>query len=111
MQRSLLGSASDVFAAKAINALKKSDQRKLIKSIVMLTQESSLENRLTATEGQVCVGLFLGLSAKSIAKIRGCSSRTVENHIANVKRKNNGEPLTPLVLATVFLQIETMTPS
>lgn len=72
----------------------------------MLSCKSALGDQLTESERQVCAGLFFGLSAKEIGKLRDNSHRTVENHIANIRRKNNGKPLSPLVLSAIFLQLQ-----
>ena len=70
----------------------------------ILSCKSALGDQLTESEKQVCSGLFFGLSAKEIGKLRDISHRTVENHIANIRRKNNGNPLSAFVLAVIFLQ-------
>ena len=56
----------------------------------VLAWKSALGDQLTESEKRVCAGLFFGLSAKEIGKLRNISHRTVENHIANIRRKNNG---------------------
>lgn len=56
----------------------------------------------TTSERQICLGLLFGLSAKEIARMRNCSNRTVENHIANIKRKYNIRNITPLILGNII---------
>jgi DNA-binding CsgD family transcriptional regulator len=68
----------------------------------VLAWKSALGDQLTESEKRVCAGLFFGLSAKEIGKLRNISHRTVENHIANIRRKNNGKPLSPIVLSAIF---------
>jgi DNA-binding CsgD family transcriptional regulator len=72
----------------------------------ILSCKSALGDQLTESEKQVCSGLFFGLSAKEIGKLRDISHRTVESHIANIRRKNNGKPLSPIVLSAIFLQLQ-----
>ena len=57
---------------------------------------------ITISERQICLGLLFGLSAKEIARMRNCSNRTVENHVANIKRKYNIRNLTPLILGNII---------
>lgn len=59
-------------------------------------------NMLTKTEKQVIVGLYLGLAAKEIAKVRSSSSRTIEVHIATIKQKLNVKKLSGIFLSTLF---------
>jgi len=59
-------------------------------------------SRLTRTEQQIVVGLFLGLSAKEIANIRLTSNRTVEGHTAAIKHKLGVTKLSGYVLSTIF---------
>ena len=82
------------------------EQLILVDRDFILSCKSVLRDKLTESEKRVCSGLFLGLSAKEIAKLRGISHRTVENHIANIRRKNNGNPLSAFVLAVIFLQLK-----
>ena len=64
--------------------------------------ESIQKVEITKAERQICFGLFLGLTAKEIGKGKGCSNRTVENHIANVKRKLNVTTIAPMHLQTII---------
>lgn len=67
--------------------------------------ESIQKVEITKAERQICFGLFLGLTAKEIGKGKGCSNRTVENHIANVKRKLNVTTIAPMHLQTIINSI------
>ena len=78
-------------------------QKKLLKKALFRQQEMILKVKFTDSEREICVGIYIGLSAKSIAELRDCSPRTVENHIANIKRKVGGGALTPLLISSIFL--------
>ena len=78
-------------------------QKKLVQKAFLRQQGIMLKVKFTDTEREICVGLYIGLSAKSIAEWRDCSPRTVENHIANIKRKVGGGALTPLLISSIFL--------
>lgn len=58
---------------------------------------------ITATEMDVLAGLCVGLSAKEIAHVRQCSHRTVERHIANLKKKCDTKTLSPAFVMCLFL--------
>jgi DNA-binding CsgD family transcriptional regulator len=60
-------------------------------------------SKITATERRILAGLCLGLSAKEIARVRGCSHRTVERHIANLKKKCQTKTLSPAFVMCLFL--------
>lgn len=60
-------------------------------------------SKITATEMGVLAGLCVGLSAKEIARVRGCSHRTVERHIANLKKKCQTKTLSPAFVMCLFL--------
>ena len=60
-------------------------------------------SKITATERGILAGLCLGLSAKEIARVRGCSHRTVERHIANLKKKCKTKTLSPAFVMCLFL--------
>jgi DNA-binding CsgD family transcriptional regulator len=78
-------------------------QKKMLQKVFFRQQKIMLKVKFTDSEREICAGLYIGLSAKSIAELRGCSPRTVENHIANIKRKVGGGALTPLLISSIFL--------
>lgn len=57
---------------------------------------------ITEAEHEVLAGLALGLTAKEIAKVRGVSSRTIEQQVANVKMKLGQTKLSPIVLINIL---------
>lgn len=80
------------------------DQIRLVRSPPELKQlHHSLKNQLmvnplTKIEKEICQFLFDGKTAKQIAFKRGCSFRTVERHISNIKTKIREGKLSPAVL-------------
>jgi len=76
-----------------------------------LKGEFLIENRgvdgvvaLTAAELDVAAGLWLGLSFKKIASLRGSSARTVEAQCTSIRRKLLVPKLSPLVLFIVVFK-------
>ena len=80
------------------------EQMRLMKSPTELQQlHNSLKkqlklNPLTKIEKEICQFLFDGKTAKQIAFAKGCSFRTVERHVANIKTKLRERKLSPAVL-------------
>ena len=61
---------------------------------------------ITPTEQLVCLGLFLNLTSKEIARTRGVSFRTIETHISNLKMKIGAKRLGAAQLNFILDHIE-----
>ena len=80
---------------------------------VKSSQYDSMSRRLsddgfsiTPTEQLVCLGLFLNLTSKEIARTRGVSFRTIETHISNLKMKIGSKRLGAAQLNFILDHIE-----
>jgi|TARA_B110000879_G_scaffold90276_1_gene124098 DNA-binding CsgD family transcriptional regulator len=93
--------ANEIAGLLKVNTLEM--QKKLVKKAFFRQQEIMRKVKFTDSEREICAGLYIGLSAKLIGELRDCSPRTVENHIANIKRKVGGGSLTPLLISSIFL--------
>jgi DNA-binding NarL/FixJ family response regulator len=62
-------------------------KRWLPKTASLSIQETYVDWDLTSRESEVLYGLLHGLTAKKIATQLGCSYRTIESHIENIRTK------------------------